>query len=423
MVHYFRKVSWLVIIPAFLIIASCEKSDHGMDHDRLSRLDTVMQEFVDREQLAGGSIYVARNGVPAYHKSFGWRDREAKSPMENGSIYRIASQTKALTSVAIMILQEQGKLLINDPLSKYLPEFSNSTVAIATEDGGYSVVPAERPITLRDLLSHTSGIEYGYGPGAEAWSEAGIQGWYFAHRDEPIRETVRRMGTLPNVAQPGTAFVYGYSTDILGVVVEVVSGETLEDFLMNKILSPLNMNDTHFYLPEEKTSRLAKVYSSADGRSVPAPDPGALDGWSYIGQGHYENGPRKSFSGGAGLLSTAKDYGIFLQMLLNGGELNGTRILSKKSVELMTENHTGEMAPFNSPGRSFGLGFMITEDLGKTGELGSVGNFGWGGAYHSTYWVDKEENMVVVYLTQLIPANDIDDHQKLNALIYQALSN
>ena len=417
----FKKISLLLIIPAVLLTTSCEKIDHGMDAERLSRLDAVMQNYVNQEQLAGGSIYIARNGVVAYHKSFGWRDREAMSPMDNGSIYRIASQSKALTSVAIMILQEQGKLLINDPLSKYLPEFANSTVAVSDAEGGFTTVPANRPITLRDLLSHTSGIDYGFGPGAQAWEDAKIQGWYFADRDEPISDTIKRMGTLPNAAQPGARFVYGYSTDILGVVVEVVSGQTLDEFLSSHILNPLQMNDTHFYLPPEKKDRLAKVYSSFGGKSIAAPDPGELAAGSHIGQGHYLNGPRKSFSGGAGLLSTAKDYGTFLQMLLNGGELNGVRILSRKSVELMTENQIGTLSPFGRKGQKFGLGFLLNMDMEQSGELGSTGNYGWGGAYHSTYWVDKKENMVVVYLTQLIPATGIDDHQKLTSLTYQAI--
>ncbi len=417
---HIKRIIFFAIVPIAILITACEKPGHKMDPARLSRIDAVMQEYVDQEKLAGSVVYVARNGEVAYHKSFGWRDREAQAPMQNDAIFRIASQSKALTSVAIMILQEQGKLLINDPLAKYLPEFAETTVAVQDGEGSFYVVPAKRQITLRDLLTHTAGIDYGMGPGAEAWKAAGIQGWYFADRDEPVRETIRRMAALPNAMQPGEAFVYGYNTDILGVVVEVVSGETLNDFITNNILKPLNMNDTYFYLPEEKKDRIAKVYSSFDGKSVAAPNPGELIGAAHIGQGHYLNGPRKSYSGGAGLLSTAKDYGMFLQMLLNGGELNGVRILSPKTVELMTENHIGHIPDFRT-GRKFGLGFQIITDLGAYGEPGSEGNYGWGGAYHSTYWVDPKEKMVMVYLTQLIPARNMDDAEKLNAMIYQAI--
>lgn len=391
----------------------------GMSIERLGRIDAVMQEYIDQDKLAGNVVYISRNGVPVYHKAFGKRDVAANDNMEISDLFRIASQTKAITSIGVMILQEQGKLLINDPVGKYLPEYIETTVAETNANGGYSVVPAKRAITIRDLLTHTAGIDYGFGPGEEAWNEADIQGWYFADREEPIRETIKRIASLPQAAQPGEQWVYGYNTDILGALIEVVSGKTLEEFLKENILNPLQMHDTHFFVPEEKTDRVATVYSLKGEKISLADNPGELERSSHVGQGHYVSGPRKSFSGGAGLVSTARDYGTFLQMILNGGELNGTRILGRKSIELMTQNHLGDI-PYGA-GRGFGLGFEIITDLGEYGQPGSKGAFGWGGAYHSTYWIDPKEKIVFVYLTQLIPAGGLNDANKLRALIYQAI--
>jgi len=276
-------------------------------------------------------------------------------------------------------------------------------------------VPADRPISIRDLLTHTAGIGYGYGPAAELWEQAGIQGWYFADRDEPIASTVERIAALPFDSQPGSAWLYGYSTDILGVVIDEASGQSLADFLQTRIFEPLGMRDTHFYLPPEKRDRLAVVYSAGeDGSLERAPANGGM-----VGQGAYVDGPRRSYSGGAGLLSTATDYALFLQMLQNGGELDGKRILSRKTVELMTADHLHDV-PFRD-GVGFGLGFSVVEDLGSRGVPGSEGEYGWGGAYHSSYWVDPAEDLLVVYFTQLIPAREIDDHGKLRALVYQAI--
>jgi len=314
-----------------------------------------------------------------------------------------------------MILQEQGRLLITDPVGKYLPEFLKTSVAVPTEDGKYRIEEARRPITIRDLLTHTSGISYGNGVARDRWSEAQIQGWYFADRDEPIGATVSRIATLPFDAHPGERWISGFSIDILGALIERVSGLTLEDFLRSRILEPLGMRDTHFYLPPAKSDRLAVVYSAREEGGIErAPDPGHM-----VGQGAYLEGPRKSFSGGAGLLSTAGDYARFLQMLLNGGELYGTRILAPKTVQLMTVNHLGSLEFRN--GLGFGLGFSVVQDLGARGVPGSVGEFGWGGAYHSRYWVDPQEQLLVVYLTQLIPANNLDDQEKVRILTYQAL--
>ncbi|MTB51972.1 serine hydrolase [Lewinella sp. W8] len=387
-----------------------------MSSDRLEYLSETLRAYVKDNQLPGSVALVARRGKVAYWEAFGYRDVENSIPLQKKSIFRIASQTKAIVSVGIMMLQEEGKLLITDPVGKYIPEFQQTTVAVKKEGGGYEVVPAKRKIDIRDLLTHTSGIGYGYGVASDEWEKAGIQGWYFANREEPILETVKRMAALPFDAHPGEKYVYGYSTDILGAIVEVASGMTLEEFLQQRILTPLGMKDTHFYLPQEKADRLAVVYSATERGLKRAASDNPMQN-----QGAYVTGPKRSFSGGAGLLSTAEDYVKFLQMMLDGGTYNGRRILSRKSVELMTRDHLGEVIFPWTPGTGFGLGFSVVTDLGVRGFLGSEGEYGWGGAYHSTYWVDPKEELVVVYFTQIIPAGTVDDHQKLRALIYQAL--
>src|SRR5215216_4280462 len=387
----------------------------GLSSERLKRLSEALNGYVKDGKLSGGVALVARRGKVAYAEAFGQRDREAASPMREDSIFRIASQTKALVSVGVMILQEEGRLLISDPVGKYLPEFRETTVAVPKQGGGYEVVKAKRPITIRDLLTHTAGVGYGGGVARDRWEAAKITGWYFADRDEPVGATVTRMAALPFDAQPGEKWIYGYSTDILGALVERVSGQTLEQFLRARIFEPLGMKDTQFYLPESKAERLAVVYSAKEAGGLErAPEPGGM-----VGQGAYVKGPRKSFSGGAGLLSTANDYARFLSMLLNGGELDGKRLLGRKSVELMTTDHLNGVS-FRE-GQGFGLGFSVVKDLGSRGQPGSVGEYGWGGAYHSTYWVDPKEQLVVVYFTQLIPARGLDDHDKLRALVYQSI--
>lgn len=388
----------------------------GLSSPRLERLGAELDRYVAEGRLAGGVVQVSRRGKVAYLHAFGQRDREAGVAMTSDAIFRIASQTKAVVSVAALLLQEEGRLLISDPVGKYIPEFQKTTVAVPRAEGGYDVVPAKRPITVRDLLTHTSGVGYGGGIAKDKWEEARITGWYFADRQEPIAATVARMASLPFDAQPGEAYVYGYNTDILGVVLEKASGTTLDQLLQQKLFEPLGMRDTHFYLPTEKRDRLAVVYGSSEGGLKRIADAGGI-----AGQGEYLEGPRQSFSGGAGLLSTAHDYGRFLQMLLDKGVSGGRRVISRKTVELMTVDHLGSVRFPWSNGTGFGLGVSVVEDLGGRGTPGSVGEFGWGGAYHSTYWVDPREELVVVYFTQLLPAGSIDDHGKLRALVYAAV--
>jgi len=418
--------SWVIILGLTLstifsqTFREVRPESVGLSSKRLERLTNKLDNYVSDEKLPGGVALVLRKGKAAYFYSFGYRDKELMDPMEKDDIFRIASQTKAIISVGIMILQEKGLLLIQDPVGKYIPEYNNTKVAEDDGNGSYKVVKAKRKITIRDLLTHTAGIGWGFGPAKDVWLKEDIMGWYFSHRDESIQATIKRLAKLPMDAQPGEKFVYGLSIDILGALIEVVSNQPLDQFLKNEIFDPLKMNDTYFFLPFEKKERLAKVYSSTKNEIKLAAEPGKRVGASMVGQGHYMNGPRMSFSGGAGLLSTAEDYAIFLQMMLNEGQFGKKRILSRKSVELMTTNHIADIS-FGVDGVRFGLGFSILEQLGGRGMLGSIGEFSWGGAYHSTYWVDPKEDMVVVYFTQLLPAMNIDDHSKLRTLIYQSI--
>lgn len=393
-----------------------DPADLDFDPARLDIMDQRLQSYIDEQRIAGSVTLVLRDGEIVYSAAKGQRNLAEEQAMTHDTLFRIASQTKLIVSTAVMMLHERGELLISAPLSRYLPEWADAQVAVSDGNEGYGLEGLNRPITLRDLLTHTSGIGYGMGndPVAQAWIDAGISGWHLSSRDETIRETVRKMAALPLPAQPGTQWIYGYNTDILGAVVEVVSDMPLDEFLQQEIFEPLGMEDTHFFPPESKAERLAVVYQpTEDGlEAVPAGD-------GMMTQGRFLEGPRRNFSGGAGLISTASDYARFLQMLLNEGELNGERLLSPKTVELMTVNHLGDI-PFQ-PGGGMGLGVSIVTDLGERGTLGSVGEYGWGGAYHSSYWVDPEEELVVVYLTQILGAGGLDDFEVLRATLYGAM--
>jgi len=404
---------WLAA-ALFLQAASLPKarpSEVGLSAERLDRLTQVMQGYIDRGKIVGMVTLIARNGRVAYLHPFGKLDQRGAAMPVNG-IFRIASQTKAVTSVAVMILQEEGKLLIDDPIAKYLPEFAHTRIAVPSEDKktkGYTTVPAKRLITIRDLLTHTAGISYGDGLAKDEYLAAGIHGWNLADKPQPICDIIKKLATLPFDAQPGEKFIYGYNTDILGYLVERVSGMTLADFFAKEITGPLGMTDTHFFLPEDKLDRFTSVYG-VEGNGSLKLEEDARDNF-------YVKGPRNCYAGGAGLLSTAEDYARFLLMLEGGGKLGDARVLSPNTVELMTVDHVGDL--YNPGG--FGLGFWVTERLGRNGEPGSVGSFGWGGAYHTTYWVDPTEKLVAVLMTQLLPAGNSDLHDRFRVMVYQSI--
>jgi CubicO group peptidase (beta-lactamase class C family) len=389
----------------------------GFDPTRLQRLDAVIQDHVDRKQIAGGIVYVARDGKIAHQKSFGWRDVEAARPMAPDTIFRIASMSKAVTTVAVMMLYEEGKFRLHDPVSNFIPGFKNSVVAVAPTDANparpgksYATVPAKRPIQIRDLLTHTAGLTYGDGVANADYKAANLTGWNFTQKDETIGDAINRLATLPLHGQPGEAWQYGYSTDVLGYLVEVVSGMPLDRFFEERIFRPLRMVDSCFYLPPEKSSRLANVYGMVKGK---------LTLQETVEKSPYVYGPRKCFSGGAGVLSTVADYTRLLQMLLNNGQLDGVRLLSPKTVDLMHANHTGEK--YRRDTDAFGLGFWVINDLGYYGELGSEGSYGWGSAYFPQYIVDPKERIVALFMTQHMPSGGLDLNQRYKGLIYQAL--
>lgn len=401
-----------------LLSAQGKRADHlGFAPDRLARIDRFMQQYVDSNRIAGAVGMVLRDGKVVYVHAVGWADRDAGLRMTPSVIFRIASQSKAITSTAVLMLVEEGKIALNDPVSRFIPAYAKTRVA-SRADTGRTSVPARRQITIKDLLTHTAGISYGTdGFVAQQYAAKGLGpsagwGWYTADKEEPVCASMERLASLPFVSQPGEAFVYGYNIDILGCVVERASGMPLDEFIRTRITAPLGMTDTFFFLPEAKRARLATVYlNDSTGRAVRAPD-------GPRGQGNYVDGPRRSFAGGAGLVSTAADYARFLEMIRNHGQMNGVRYLSPKTVDLMTTNQVGSL--YGSPGQGFGLGFATTERFGADGPA-SVGSFGWGGAYGSTYKVDPIERLVVVFMINQLP-NSTDVAAKFPTLVYQALS-
>ena len=393
----------------------------GFSVERLARVDALLDGYVKDGRLTGVVALVLRDGKPVYERAVGYSDKEAGRKMTMDTEFRIASQSKALTSVAILQLMEEGKLTVNDKAGKWISTFEQTSVGTKSETGtGLTLVAAKRPILIKDLLTHTAGISYGQEPElspvyeARGLGPAAGFGWYFADKDEPICTTIEKLGTLPFKAQPGDAFVYGYNTDILGCIVEKASGVSLDEFIRSHITGPLGMKDTNFFVPAADKARLAVVYGSdKDGKATRQPE-GAR------GQGHYVEGPRKSFSGGAGLVSTARDYATFLEALRNGGALGKMRILSPHAVQLMTTNQIGD--GLKTPrGLGFGYGFETNDKYGVAG-MESVGSWGWGGAYGTYYRVDPVERLVTVLMYQMIP-NNTDVTDKFKASIYQALLN
>ena len=387
---------------------------HGFAVDRLARIDSMLDAAVAQDEIAGAVALVLRDDQVVYERAVGWSDRESQRRMTPDAVFRIASQSKALTSTAVLMLLEEGRLTLATPVSRFLPSFARTTVATRT-DTGVSIVPARRTITIRDLLTHTAGISYGMDASVRARYEsmglgpaAGF-GWYTADKTEPVCTTMDKLGTLPFVAQPGEAWVYGYNTDILGCIVERASGMPLDAFLRTRLTQPLGMRDTHFFLPVAQRTRLVTVYANDSGRVRRAPD-GAR------GQGHYVDGPRVSFAGGAGIVSTARDYARFLQMIAHGGRWNGQQYLAPHTVALMTTNQVGTL---HGTTTGFGLGFETTERYGATGSS-SVGTFGWAGAYGSNYKVDPAEGLVIVFMINQLPSGT-DVVGRFQTMLYSAL--
>jgi CubicO group peptidase (beta-lactamase class C family) len=384
----------------------------GLSTDRLERLIKVMSQYTKNGNTAGLVTMIVRNGKVAHLESYGKLNIEKSTPMPTNAIFRIASQTKAVTSVAAMILLEQGKLLLSDPVSKYIPEFGNTTVAISdTIRGRYVIVPAKRQIKIIDILTHTSGIPYHDGIAGPLYRDNGF-GTFFSDKKEPMEFWMRKLAALPFDAQPGEKYIYGYNMDLMGCVIEKISGMTLSEFFKKNIFEPLRMEDTYFFLPKEKVERLVPLYSFSEiSRKfvmVESPE-----------ESPFVKGPGVCFSGGAGLVSTAEDYAKFLQMLLDGGELNGVRILSPKTVQLMTMNHVGDLFNEKGPGaEGIGFGFKVLLDPGKISEPATIGSICWGGYYGTLYWFDPVEKMVAILMVQN-PYGDLVD--KFRSMVYQSI--
>jgi CubicO group peptidase (beta-lactamase class C family) len=380
-----------------------------MSSERLKRIDNVLQQYVDSGWVAGSVGFIARDGKVVYNRAFGVNDPDSKTPMRTDDIFRIASQTKAVTSIAVMMLFEEGKFLLDDPISKYIPEYYHPGVidTYNEKDTTFTVIPANREIRIRDLLTHTSGIDYaGIGSGRmnAIYAKAGIPTGFVSEKIV-LADKMRSLGKMPLVHHPGEKFTYGLNTDVLGYLVEVLSGKSLEEFFRTRIFEPLGMNDTYFYLPAEKQNRLVKVITEDRNRRLITADfpmvNYPLSGGTY-------------YSGGA-----VKDYAIFLQMLLNKGEYNGKRFLSRRTVDLITSNQVGDL---NLGNNKFGLGFEITTQKGQA-KLGlTEGSFSWGGYFGTIYWADPKEKLVCLMFVQQSPLRHGEIQDKFRALVYQALA-
>ncbi|MGO9471574.1 MAG: serine hydrolase domain-containing protein [Isosphaeraceae bacterium] len=418
----------------------------GLDTQRLKRAGQLFQQAVDKRQIAGAVLLVAHQGKIAYLDAVGKQDVDADIPMTPQSIFRIASMTKPITSVAVMMLAEQGKLDLSDPVSLFLPEFKFMKVAMARSrvdakaagtnpgeprekpsvgrDADFEIVPAYRPITIRDLLTHTSGLCYRFRNlphVGRLYADAGICDG-ISPSDHTLGENVRRLASLPLAHQPGTAWEYGLSTDVLGRLVEVVSGKSLAAFFQERIFAPLGMNDTHFVLPESKRGRLAALYEPDSGGSIVRTGEGLTTKGALIYSASLPYaGTKNYFSGGAGLVSTASDYARFLQMLLNRGQIDGTRLLRPETVDAMTRNQTGGLAlwiPVHGLGFGYGCGVTTRPDSRSEDP---VGTFGWGGIYYTDFWVDPSHGLIGIMMTQIYPSAGLKLRDEFHRLVNESL--
>jgi CubicO group peptidase (beta-lactamase class C family) len=390
----------------------------GFSARRLARLDSGMSDWVKKKWVNGSVALIARNGKIVFYKAYGYNDLDAKTRLDKNGIFRIASQTKAITTVAVMMLWEEGKFSLEDPVAKFIPSFANAKVlqAFHSKDTTYTTVPARKPITIRDLLTHTSGIGYASIGTAEAnaiYAKNNIPGG-LGVKDQKLSEAMTRLGTLPLMFQPGEKWMYGLNIDVLGYLVEIWSGMTLEEFFTTRIFQPLGMNDTYFNVPSEKASRLVNFFQE-DSSGIKKQEKafgGFLDMNFPIQKHDY-------FSGGGGLSSTIYDYAVFLQMLLNGGEYDGVRLLAHNSVRMMTMNQIGDLSLGDN---KFGFGFSLVTENGSRLSPRQVGTYSWGGAFSTSYWVDPKENMVVLLYRQMWGSHIVDTDNAFAPLVYQAIS-
>ncbi len=424
-----KKTGRILVYISFLLMLTVSAFSHelpmvvpeavGLSTERLSRIDKMMEKHIAQQKIAGSVMLIARYGKIAYLGAHGMMDVEAEKPMMPDTMFRIASMTKQITSVAIMMLYEEGHFLLHEPVSKFIPAFKEMHV-LPPEDAedSASPVPATRQITIWNLLTHTSGLTYHWnerlGP---LYNDAGIT--HGLLQDEStLAEKMKILATIPLLHQPGDRVEYGLSIDVLGYLVEVVSGMPLDQFFSERIFKPIGMTDTHFFIPETKRERLATVYErTGDGPIMRKSKEPTVQGSVIYSTDYPYNGPQTYFSGGAGLVSTASDYARFAQMILNNGELDGIRLLSRKTVELMTTHQLDEM------GIDYGFGFGFGIALGKSNlkQLGSVGTYSGGGFFYTSFFIDPQEQMIGIFMAQLHPgAGDLAE--RIRILSYQAIT-
>jgi len=391
----------------------------GLSSERLERITTTVQHSIDDKRIAGAVTLVMRHGQVAWFKAQGMADREAAKPMQRDSIFRICSMTKPITSAGLMILYEEGKFLLDDPVSKYLPEFKNPKVLVKPAGGKPYTIPAKHEITIRDLLRHTSGLTYNWNEDlGQMYADAKVTHGLLQY-DGTIADNVKNLAALPLLFNPGEKWEYSLGIDVAGRLIEVLSGKPLDEFLRTRIFDPLSMNDTYFYLPDAKVSRIAVAYTYYDGKGLNRfPDTPIVEGPMIYSADYPYRGPKKLFAGGAGLVSTVMDYARFSQMILNGGKLGNTRILSRKTVELMSHDQIGKI----DPDMGFGIGFGISGIKAPLDELSSAGAIGWGGFFYTTFSIDPKEDMIVVFMAQLHPAGGLTLDHEVQVLAEQAVS-
>ena len=392
----------------------------GLSSERLGRITAAVDQSIKDKQIAGAVTLIVRHGKVAWMKPQGMLDREAGKAMPADALFRICSMTKPITSVAVMMLYEEGKFQLGDPISKYLPEFKNPKVLVKPANGGTPYpIPATREITIRDLLRHTSGLTYNWNPDlGKMYDDANVATGLLEY-DGTIADNVKRLAAQPLLFNPGERWEYSLGVDVLGRLVEVVSGMPLDEFFRKRIFEPVGMKDTYFYVPQEKVSRLAVAYGIFEGKEATRfPDKPVVDGFLTYDASYPIAGPKKLFSGGGGLVSTAEDYARFCQMMLDNGMVNGKRLLSRKTVELMTHDQLGKIGP----DQGFGLGFGVDGVKAPLDELGSPGEYGWGGFFYTSFTIDPKEQMIVIFMAQLHPAGDVGIQNQVKTLAYEAIN-
>ena len=399
-------------------LSSATPESTGMSTERLNRIDAMCKESVKDGDVPGIVALVARNGKIVFHEAYGMADNQSNRKMNKDDIFRIASQSKAITSTAVMMLWEEGRFRLDDPVSKFIPEFKNPVVltSFKYEDTSYTAVPADKEITIRHLITHTSGIGYGVIDGDERfrmiYNKAGITD-LFTTENISIGESVKKLAGLPLHHNPGEDFTYSEGLDVLGYFIEIVSGMPFDEFLRKRLFDPLGMDDTWFYLPASKSDRLVSVQKKENGKWIRYPV-------TFYDTDYPIKGAMRFFSGGAGLSSTAKDYATFLQMYLNGGELNGVRILSRTTVQSIMGNQTGDL--WGGKAEYYGLAFGVITSQGQdAGGQGSDGTFSWGGYFNTQYFADPEEQTIGVLMKQTQGAVNDETGWKFPLLVNQAI--